>query len=218
MNIILEGVVGSTAYGLAHADSDIDKLGIFQADNRDLLGLNKPDETRVTTDPDTTYHEVGKFVRLCLANNPTVMELLWLPEHTYWNDAGELLVDHREQFLSQQVRNTYGGYALQQKKRLMERGDFKSKLKKRTEKHGRHCMRLIFQGINILKTGELRVQLTQSEIETCRTAGILADTDQEAFANMFDMWDEEFRNTKSDLPEKPDWNAANNLLLRIREV
>lgn len=38
--IILSGVVGSTAYGLAHEDSDIDRLGIYAAcpsleDNQD---------------------------------------------------------------------------------------------------------------------------------------------------------------------------------------
>ncbi|MFE6988388.1 DNA polymerase beta superfamily protein, partial [Streptomyces pharetrae] len=27
-NILLSGVVGSTAYGLAHEDSDVDRLGV----------------------------------------------------------------------------------------------------------------------------------------------------------------------------------------------
>ncbi|MFD7300744.1 DNA polymerase beta superfamily protein, partial [Streptomyces pharetrae] len=38
-NILLSGVVGSTAYGLAHEDSDVDRLGVFAAPTESLHGL-----------------------------------------------------------------------------------------------------------------------------------------------------------------------------------
>ncbi len=59
-SIILEGITGSTAYGLATPDSDVDKHGIYQASTHEVLGLFPPKETVVTNDPDITYHEVAK--------------------------------------------------------------------------------------------------------------------------------------------------------------
>lgn len=81
--ILLSGVVGSTAYGLAGPDSDVDRLGIFAVPTLSLLGLTPPEESHVTSKPDTTLHEAGKAARLMLAGNPTVTELLWLPDDLY---------------------------------------------------------------------------------------------------------------------------------------
>jgi uncharacterized protein len=49
--ILLAGIVGSTAYGLADADSDVDRLGMFAAPTRAVLGLHTPRESHVTTKP-----------------------------------------------------------------------------------------------------------------------------------------------------------------------
>lgn len=86
MNVILEGIVGSTAYGLANPNkSDVDYLGIYLAPRRDVLGLNggtTVEKSYVTQNPDRTLHEIGKFCRLALKCNPTIIDLLFLPEHT----------------------------------------------------------------------------------------------------------------------------------------
>jgi len=81
--IILEGIVGSTAYGLTTPESDIDKLGIYIQPTEDFYGLKlwtEKDFSIVTTNPDRTLHELGKFCRLALKCNPTITELLWIPE------------------------------------------------------------------------------------------------------------------------------------------
>src|SRR5437868_11290114 len=60
-NVILLGVVGSTAYGLDTESSDKDYLGIYQAPTRMLLGLREPAGTYVEHQPDDrTLHELGK--------------------------------------------------------------------------------------------------------------------------------------------------------------
>jgi len=218
MNKILEGIVGSTAYGLAHSDSDEDRLGVFLRPNHEMLSLNPGKESIVTNDPDVTYHELNKFVKLCVANNPTVMELLWLDDYTIKTVLGSLLVVYRQDFLSQRIRKTYGGYANQQKERLLRRGDFGADLKKRQEKHGRHCCRLIIQGKHALETGELRVRLTEDEAVLCRYAGKLAATDQEEFGKLFDKMIADFDATPSDLPESMDIELANSLIRVIRGV
>jgi len=69
-SIVLEGITGSTAYGLATPDSDVDKHGVYQAPTRAVLGLFPPKETVVTNDPDITHHELAKFIRLAAKANP----------------------------------------------------------------------------------------------------------------------------------------------------
>ncbi|WP_187171929.1 DNA polymerase beta superfamily protein, partial [Enterococcus faecium] len=59
-HLLLEGIVGSTAYGLAGPDSDEDRLGIYAAPTEEFHGLNPPvgkRESVVTKAPDASYHE-----------------------------------------------------------------------------------------------------------------------------------------------------------------
>ena len=43
----LAGIVGSTAYGLAAPESDVEELGVFAAPTLSLLGLDAPALSRV---------------------------------------------------------------------------------------------------------------------------------------------------------------------------
>ena len=102
MNTILRGIVGSCAYGLTTPESDVDIMGIY-AEPQDLfLGLSlvqDKDLTKHTTSAtrDETYHEVGKFMRLALKSNPSILELLWLPDWAYEeiSTPGEWLLERQ---------------------------------------------------------------------------------------------------------------------------
>ena len=162
MNILLSGVVGSMAYGLATEDSDVDLLGLFACDTRDLHGLKPIVESKVTTNPDATYHEARKYCRLALNCNPTVMELVWLKEYVQTSTLGRELIGIRHFFLSApRIRDAYLGYATQQFKRLEVRGDgsFSADTRKRTAKHARHLRRLLYQGSHLYATGELTIKV-----------------------------------------------------------
>jgi len=217
--LILEAVVGSHAYGLATPESDQDFLGVYQTPTTAWLGLHQPQESIVTHSPnDKAIHELGKFVRLCLQNNPTVMELLWLDEYRVRTEVGDQLIAIRESFLSQKSRKTYGGYSVSQLERLKRRedGSFSSDLRKRTEKHGRHCYRLILQGGNILREGRLRVRLNDDEVQQCREAGLMAANDVEELSKMIDAAMVEFDAIESDLPECPDEYVVEEFLVKAR--
>lgn len=226
MTPLVVGVVGSTAYGLDTENSDIDWLGFYAAPTREILGLGVEkvvDKTIVTKDPDQQMHEVGKYIKLALQGNPTILELMWLPEYeTAHYVARELLIG-REKFLSKQIAKRYGGYVLQQVKRLESRNaegkeGFDSDLKKRTAKHARHCYRLLLQGAELLKHGEMHVKLSQSERMHCFLAGDLAEKDPVGFRKAIDEnleWFDEVA-AKSTLPENPDREWANGVLVDIR--
>lgn len=215
---ILEGIVGSYAYGLNTEDSDIDTRGVYIYPTNIILGLLPYKDTFVTTNPDTTLYELEKFLRLALQNNPNILELFYLPEYVTLGKEGTDLILIRDAFLSQCVRNTYAGYAMSQIKRLRTReaaGDasFKSKLRKRYSKHARHCFRLITQGIEILETGNLTVKVSNPE-ELFAIGELPPEELEIRFAKEFSKIDQ----VKSSLPLEPNVSLVNDLFLSIRRA
>ena len=173
-DILLKGTVGSTAYGLAHEGSDIDKLGVYRVSFRDLLGLDVAkavDNSYVQHEPDITLHEVGKYLLLALKANPTILELLWLSDYDTRTTEGELIRVNRRNFLSERaVRGAYGAYAKAQADRLMRRRDegkegFGSVPVSRVAKHARHCARLLYLGHQLLTTGQMRLDVSHMRDE-----------------------------------------------------
>lgn len=204
MKTILEGVVGSTAYGLNHAGSDIDKLAIHVAPVNDVLtfGLSKSQETQVSFKPDRTSHDVGKYLRLVLNGNPTVTELLWLPEYEVLAKEAWPLIQHRRAFLgADNIINAYGGYALQQINRSKK------------EKHLRHCFRLLLQGEELLRTGNLTVRLTDEKIAEINAAVV---GEWKAFDHYDNILTKAYESTS--LPRSPNTELAKEVLLRIRRA
>lgn len=223
--LILEGVVGSTAYGLAHAGSDIDRLGILVAPTHRVLGLDGPalvsghKATHVSRDPDRTIHEVAKYLSLALDCNPTVMELLWLLGWETNTPAGLKIIGLRRRVLwTRKVRATYGGSATQQAERLMRRcregqAGFASDVK--TAKHARHCARLLLAGRQLLTTGELVVDVARHR-DYLFEVGTLAERDPAAFHAHFETERARLDTVDSVLPDVPDRARVNEVLVAIR--
>ncbi|MET9384566.1 nucleotidyltransferase domain-containing protein [Streptomyces sp. NPDC002928] len=218
-NILLSGVVGSTAYGLAREGSDVDRLGLFAAPTEDLHGLHTPKESHVSTAPDRTLHEAAKWCRLALGGNPTVLELVWLPDELYEvrTPLGDELIAIRASFLSaRRVREAYLGYATQQFRKLQSRGDgsFSSDTRKRTAKHARHLKRLCAQGYELYATGRLSIRV--EDPESYHRFGEQVAADPVTALPLLRRFEEAFQETRSVLPEQPDEAAADAWLRRVR--
>lgn len=216
-SIILEGITGSRAYGLDTESSDTDIKGIYVAPTDKVLSLGW-DSKHSTVDhvePDWVYHEVQKYMKLAMNGNPTVLEMLFLDGYTILTKQGKMLVDNRHLFLSNAVRNSYGGYALSQARKLNARGGtYGSGRSNRYEKHTRHCFRLLYQGRELLETGKLTVRVTPSMREELFAIGKLTPNE------IIDRFEAEFTSLdgiKSVLPDKPDIDAINKILLKIRK-
>lgn len=153
---------GSFAYGLNHENSDLDQMGVFIAKTTDVAGLdwNTHQESWTNTSPegdDLTMHEVGKYLRLCLGGNPTLIELLFMNEYTVLTPAGESIVNSRNHIISEStLRKSYLGYAKSQYFRIENDDPFK-------EKMARHTLRIARQGIELLTTGEFDVKVSDPE-------------------------------------------------------
>lgn len=224
MNILLKGIVGSTAYGLAGPESDQDFLGVFAAPTEEFHGLTLPVDKRATIvskDPDTAMHEALKFVSLCLKCNPTVNELLWLPDNLYTHKTfhGAGLVDIRKAFFSRRlVRDAYLGYATQQFERMNRRpdGTFGPDLAKRTAKHSRHLLRLVDQGFQIWSTGHLDVRVKDPQ-KYFEFGERVVNEGASAAKQALNHAEDKFAGYSTSLPELPDVEIVEDWLRSVRK-
>ena len=213
MNILLSGVVGSTAYGLNHADSDIDILGMFAAPTVELHGLVSPKDSVVTTDPDSTFHEAAKAVRLIMGSNPTASELLWLNSYEVRTPLGDELIGMRESLRSASgVRSAYLGYSTQQLRKIKAHGP-ESRI--RQAKHARHLVRLLAQAQELHTTGQLTLRLADPDAVR-RLGEEIAERPEVADRLLADA---EFAFDRPGvLPAEPDVAAAEAWLRRVRRA
>ncbi|MEU6022301.1 nucleotidyltransferase domain-containing protein [Micromonospora sp. NPDC047134] len=220
MHLLLSGIVGSVAYGLAGPGSDVDRIGVFAAPTVAFHGLHPPKESVVTTDPDLTLHEARKWCRLALSGNPTASELVWLPDDCYETrtEFGEGLIGIRSAFLSApRVREAYLGYAAQQFRKLESRGDgtFSSDTRRRTAKHARHLARLVHQGRLLYATGVLEIRLADPgwfrDFGDRVAGGALA----EARALLAEA-ESDLDRIRTPLPDRPDEQTVERWLLDVR--
>lgn len=213
--IILEGITGSRTYGLDTESSDTDIKGIYVAPTQEILGLYNVKETIDHINPDWVYHEVGKFIQLAMKGNPTILELLFLDGYLQLSKTGKMLVDNRHLFLSNVVYKSYGGYALSQARKLNARGGtYGSGRGNRYEKHTRHCFRLLFQGRELLETGTINVRVIPEMREKLFAIGKMEPNE---IIDRFEKEFAEFDKIKSVLPDKPNKEEINKLLLKIRK-
>lgn len=224
--VLLSGIVGSTAYGMAHEGSDIDRLGMYAERTERWHGLAPPTINDLTwtseVKPDIVMHEALKAVGLLLACNPAVTELLWLPGELYETrePLGEELIGLRRSLLSvAKVRDSYFRYAQRQHRtltQLVTRGDGASQDgRKRIAKLGRHMLRLLQQGADLHLTGELTVRLTDHQVQQIRDFGERVGDDPEIARVALAQAEHRF-DCHGTLPERPDERAAEAWLLLVR--
>lgn len=117
--IIMLTLGGSYAYGTNLPTSDVDIRGISIPKKNTLYGLSTF-EQHIDKPTDTTVYNLLKFVKLCAACNPNIIEMLGCkPEHyLYLTKEGQTLLDNRKLFLSQSAPRAFIGFATQQLRRL----------------------------------------------------------------------------------------------------
>lgn len=113
--MVFKVVAGSKAYGTDTETSDTDIRGIFMLPNEYRLGNNYFEQASDETN-DTTYYELNRFIELLILNNPNIIEILNTPKEQilHFDERIRPLYDQRDKFLTKQVKNSFGGYALSQ--------------------------------------------------------------------------------------------------------
>lgn len=107
--------MGSQAYGTATLNSDIDIKGIYIQNIFDVGSFNY--QQQIMPDKDTTYFEVKRFLELAGSANPTILELMWIPDRCIQIKDPlfiKYIESNRDIFLTKQCCNSFMGYAVQQ--------------------------------------------------------------------------------------------------------
>ena len=208
--VIYRCVVGSTAYGLDHEGSDIDRRGFYLPPAELHWGLAGVPE-QLETDNEECYWEIEKFIRLGLKANPNILECLYSPLVETCTLLAQELVAMRSIFLSRHIHRTYNSYVLSQFKKLEQdlRNDHGIRWK-----HVMHLIRLLLSGGVVLREGfvPLRVDEHRERLLAIRRGDVPWAEVEQWRMTLHRELDLALESTK--LPEHPDYDKANAFLLR----
>jgi uncharacterized protein len=212
--VIYRCIVGSTAYGLSNASSDIDRRG-FYLPAADLEWSLAGVPEQLENDNEEVYWEIEKFLRLALKANPNVLECFYSPHVETCTPLAQELIDLRHVFLSQYVHRTYNAYVLSQFKKLEQ--DLRNHGQIRW-KHVMHLIRLLLSGIVVLKEGfvPLRVDEYRDRLLEIRRGDVAWENVEGWRLELHRELDEALQSTS--LPEHPDYERANEFLIRARRI
>lgn len=214
-HVIFQCVIGSQAYGLADDESDIDRRGIYlpPADlHWSLYGVPEQIECHETQE---VYWELQKFLILALKANPNVLECLYSPIVEKATPLAQELIDMRSMFLSKLVYQTYNGYVLSQFKKMQ--ADIRNQGQVKW-KHVMHLIRLQMSGISVLKEGVVSVRVDEHREQLLAIKrGELSFAETERIRKSLGReFEDAFQSTT--LPERPDYERANDFLVNARRV
>jgi predicted nucleotidyltransferase len=242
--LLFRTVAGSHLYGTATETSDVDERGVFLAPERYWLGFLDRVEQVEDKKQDKVFYEFRKFLKLTLDCNPNMVELLFVPEDKWLNHSDEWfdVLKVRDAFLSKKAKHTFSGYAHSQLKRLKnhkrwmdgfvptdksEREAWELWKKNRNPerfaleekfgydtKHAAHLMRLMYEGKELLLTGNLTFPRPEAEFLVFLRNGYWSY--DELMENV-SKFDEDFERwyELSPLPHSPDRVRVNELCMDV---
>ncbi|MFF4044249.1 DNA polymerase beta superfamily protein [Streptomyces sp. NPDC001816] len=149
-------VMGSRAFGLATDTSDTDRRGVFLAPTPLFWRFEKPPTHVEGPDEEQFSWELERFCELALRGNPNILECLHSPLVEHVDDTGRELLALRGAFLSRRAHDTFTRYALGQRRKLD--ADVRTTGAPRW-KHAMHLLRLLMSARDLLRTGELRLDV-----------------------------------------------------------
>lgn len=218
-----------------NSTDDVDLMGIVIPDETHYLGLREYGSrgtVEIMDDPyDVVLYESRKAISLLMKGNPNIINMLWLADdmYLYKTPAGDYLRSCRNAFVTKAVYKPFRGYAKSQMDK-MEHGTFQGymgdKRKKIVEKYGydtknaSHLIRLLRQGGEFLRSGELNVDRSvvgdADELIAIKNGEwSLADVRDEASyldANLTTAYEE------SKLPEAPDPDVVNAVAVETYRI
>ncbi|MFC8592772.1 nucleotidyltransferase domain-containing protein [Streptomyces atroolivaceus] len=208
-------VMGSRAFGLATDDSDTDRRGVFLAPTPLFWGFTKP-PAHVEGPADEQFSwELERFCELALRANPNVLECLHSPLVERIDATGRELVALRGAFLSRQAHGTFVRYALGQRRKL--EADVRVHGAPRW-KHAMHLLRLLVSCRDLLRTGELRIEVgdAREELLAVKRGEVPWAEVERRMTRLAEENDEAA--PLSPLPPEPDRERVEAFLVRARRA
>lgn len=233
-NLIHLGFRGSIAYGTyvpsdqPNSIDDKDIMGVYLNPIEHYLGFGLSEhKEKFIGHWDAVSYELRKMFGLLLKQNPNVLGQLWLPEDrvimssVWW----EKIIDNRHLFASKLAYKSFAGYASGQLHRMTHmafEGYMGPKRRKLVRKFGydvknaSHLIRLLRQSIEFLNTGTMLVDRTDIDAEeliSIKSGKWKLEKVKKEAERLF----QQAKNArdKSFLPEKPDYQKIQDLLIHL---
>ena len=220
---LLVYVSGSIAYGVDTPESDVDVRGIFINEREEWIGLREERESVRLEDSDTMLYGLRKAMKLLLACNPNVVELLGLRKQDilYATAEGRQILEAAPAFLSRRAIFTFGAYATNLRRQIQKRIDAGKPDRKAIGKEMMHLIRIYDMGGDLLENGRVTTyrQDTQRLLMRIR-AGEYQDrhgmptADYERLLENF-MGAFNAAAVRTSLPTEPDFARVNALTMEI---
>ena len=157
---IIKVLIGSRAHGLANENSDYDYRGVFALPTQQLLTVNgdKPKTRWVEGKKDDTSWEISHFLRMAVKCNPTILEVFLAPVETEtpWSKKLQDLFPHV--WNSNDVKNAFIGYGMNQRKKFLEEKDNKP------NKFAAAYLRSLVCGYELLTTGTFTIRIADKAV------------------------------------------------------
>lgn len=221
VHTILKVLVGSRAHGMSTDTSDYDYRGVFVQPTTDILKLGgtlkttswiegrEPNEAGKKED-DTAW-EIGHFLHLATHCNPSILEVFTAPIENATEEGLQLQALFPHIWNPNGVRDSFIGYGLNQRKKLLENKD------NRPWKYACAYLRTLLQAEQLLRLGVLPVNMQYHEEygtlmmfkNKIGTPGAVIDKCL--------VWQRKVENLAEICKHEPDLEKVNDFLLRVRQ-
>ncbi len=213
--VIYRCLIGSRAYGLDDEASDTDRRGIYLPPADLQWSLYGVPEQLENNESQEVYWELQKFIVLALKANPNVLECLYSPIIEHATPLAKELLAMKETFLSKLLFQTYSGYVASQFKKMQTDIRNQGRVK---WKHVMHLIRLLMSGTHVLTSGSIVVDVGENRdsLLSIKRGEIAFDEVNRWRKSLQKQFESAFQTTQ--LPERPDYERANEFLIRARHA
>jgi len=241
-NVQLEVIMGSVAYGVSSDTSDMDIYGFcmppkdyifphLRGEIADFSTASKNFQTWqqhhiIDNDSGKEYdlciYSIQRFFRLCMENNPNMIDALFVPRRCvlFSTGIGELVRENRTLFLHKGCWHKFKGYAYSQLNKMKNKKPQGTRTQIVEEygydvKFAYHVVRLINEVEQLLVTGDLNLESGREQLKAIRRGDWTLDQITEYFNSKEVQLEQAYAD--SSLPNAPDESTIRDLLMRCIE-
>ena len=244
-NIQYEVLMGSVAYGVSNATSDIDVYGfcipqkttIFPHLAGEIFGFGTPQprfdqwqkhhikDISSGKEYDFSIYSIIKYFNLCMQNNPNMIDSLFVPVRCILHSTqiGDHVRANRKLFLHKGAWHKFKGYAYSQVHKMRTKKPGKDSTRyEMVQKYGYdvkfayHVVRLLNEIEQILIEHDLDLERNREQLKSIRKG----EWKLEQIINYFESKEKELEElyTKSKLQHSPNEEQIKKLLLECLEM
>ncbi|MEM1347782.1 MAG: nucleotidyltransferase domain-containing protein [Myxococcota bacterium] len=243
--VAYETEMGSVAYGVAQRASDVDVYGfcvppaelVFPHLTGAIPGFGRQiqrfeqfqkhgiDDPEQGVQWDITIYSIVRFFQLSMENNPNMIEGLFTPQRCvlYATPVGAIARDARRAFLHKGGWHKFKGFAYSQIRKMnVKEPEPDSKRAELVERFGYdtkfayHAVRLIDEGEQLLRTGDLDLEASKERLLAVRNGEWTKEQVEQYFKTKEQELDALYKTTEA-VPHSPDESVIRGVLMSCLE-